>query len=247
MPFTFSHPALVLPLTCLPKKWYSLTGLIIGSLAPDFEYFLRMKIQSNYSHSMLGIIWFDLPLGLLISYIFHNIIRNCLFDNLPWILKSRIWIFTKFDWNKHFINSWLIIITSILIGAISHLFWDSFTHIDGFFVKTIPDLTNSIKVFGKPIMIFKILQHSSTVVGGFLISFIFFKLPIDNNVISKMNFKYWSIMTALTLLVIFIRLISGFDYKFIGNLVVTCISAGFIAMTLTPILTIGKKCLSKSN
>ncbi|WP_113654854.1 DUF4184 family protein, partial [Pedobacter namyangjuensis] len=30
MPFTFSHPAIVLPLTYLPKKWFSLTGLVIG-------------------------------------------------------------------------------------------------------------------------------------------------------------------------------------------------------------------------
>lgn len=27
MPFTFSHPAIVLPLTFLPRQWFSLTGL----------------------------------------------------------------------------------------------------------------------------------------------------------------------------------------------------------------------------
>jgi hypothetical protein len=42
MPFTFAHPAIVLPLKHLPKRWYSLTGLIIGSMTPDFEYFIRM-------------------------------------------------------------------------------------------------------------------------------------------------------------------------------------------------------------
>ncbi|WP_240482010.1 DUF4184 family protein [Flavobacterium psychrophilum] len=39
MPFTFSHPAIILPLRYLPRQWFSLTGLIIGSLTPDFEYF----------------------------------------------------------------------------------------------------------------------------------------------------------------------------------------------------------------
>ena len=39
MPFTFSYPAIVLPLTYLPRRWFSLTGLIIGSLTPDFEDF----------------------------------------------------------------------------------------------------------------------------------------------------------------------------------------------------------------
>jgi hypothetical protein len=30
MPFTFSHPAIVLPLTFLPRQWFSFTGLVIG-------------------------------------------------------------------------------------------------------------------------------------------------------------------------------------------------------------------------
>ena len=54
MPFTFSHPAIVLPLKYLPKKWFSFTGLIIGSMTPDFEYFLRMKVKSDYSHTLNG-------------------------------------------------------------------------------------------------------------------------------------------------------------------------------------------------
>ena len=57
MPFTFSHPAIILPLKKLPKKYISMTGLIVGSIAPDFEYFLRMK--SKYSHTMSGILWYD--------------------------------------------------------------------------------------------------------------------------------------------------------------------------------------------
>ncbi|WP_443147249.1 DUF4184 family protein [Pedobacter sp. GR22-6] len=32
-----------------------------GSLTPDFEYFLRMEVQSNFSHTILGIFW--LPNG----------------------------------------------------------------------------------------------------------------------------------------------------------------------------------------
>jgi len=36
MPFTFSHPAIVLPLTKARLK-LSATGLIVGSTIPDFE------------------------------------------------------------------------------------------------------------------------------------------------------------------------------------------------------------------
>ncbi|SEF46838.1 protein of unknown function [Flavobacterium urumqiense] len=42
MPFTFSHPAIILPF--LKNKKLSATALIIGSMSPDFEYFFRMKM-----------------------------------------------------------------------------------------------------------------------------------------------------------------------------------------------------------
>ena len=147
MPFTFSHPAIVLPLTFLPRQWFSLTGLVIGSLTPDFEYFLRMRIQSNYSHSISGLFWFDLPLGILLAFIFHNIVRDILFDNLPTILKSRVMKFKMFDWNNYFKRNWLVVTISVLIGAGSHIFWDSFTHDQGYFVQTIPVLTNTVDFF----------------------------------------------------------------------------------------------------
>jgi hypothetical protein len=89
MPFTFSHPAIVLPFAFLPRKWFSLTGLVIGSLIPDFEYFLRMRIKSNYSHTIDGLFWFDLPLGIILGYIFHYLVRDSLLNNLPIFLKSR--------------------------------------------------------------------------------------------------------------------------------------------------------------
>ena len=146
MPFTFSHPAIVLPLTFLPRQWFSLTGLVIGSLTPDFEYFLRMRIKSNYSHTIDGLFWFDLPLGLLLALIFHNIVRDSLFDNFPSILKSRFLAFRQFDWNDHFKRKWFVVAISILIGAASHIFWDSFTHDHGYFVQTIPALQNSLNL-----------------------------------------------------------------------------------------------------
>ncbi|MEB0248571.1 DUF4184 family protein, partial [Mucilaginibacter sp. 5B2] len=61
MPFTISHPAVILPLNYLPKRFISLTALVVGSLTPDFEYFIRMKVQSDYSHTLPGLFWFDLP------------------------------------------------------------------------------------------------------------------------------------------------------------------------------------------
>ena len=236
MPFTFTHPAIILPLTYLPRKWFSLTGLVIGSLTPDFEYFLRMRVKSDYSHTLEGIIWFDLPLGVLLAFTFHNIVRNSLFDNLPTFLKSRVSTFKQLDWNRFFYKNWLVVIISILIGTASHLFWDSFTHNHGYFVEAIPHLTNTIDIFGGQIPIFKISQHSSTLIGGLVIAFAVYKLPTKKTEKESINFKYWTILAGLTLIIIAVRLLIGLDPQKYGNVIVTAISAGLISLVLTSIL-----------
>jgi hypothetical protein len=196
-----------------------------------------MRIKSNFSHTIDGLIWFDLPLGLLLTFLFHNIVRNRLFENLPTFLKSRFSTFKNFDWNRHFKQNWLVVTISILIGAASHIFWDSFTHDNGYFVQTIPALQNSVDFSGRQIPILKILQHSSTLLGGLVIAFAIYKLPTNKTENENINLKYWVILAGLTLTIISIRLLSGLDFKLYGNVIVTAISAGLISLILTPWLT----------
>lgn len=240
MPFTFSHPALVLPLTYLPRHWLSLTGLVIGSLTPDFEYFLRMRIQSDYSHTIAGLFWLDLPLGILLTLLYHNIARDGLIKNLPFNLKSRLFRYTQFDWISHFKAHWLVISVSILIGAASHLIWDSFTHEAGYFVSTFPHLLLTIELFGHEIPVFKIFQHGSSLIGGLIVIVALFKLTADLSVSRQTSIRYWFIVMCLTLVIVIIRIVSGLDIKLYGHLIATIISAGLIALTTTPLIT-GKR------
>lgn len=236
MPFTFSHPAIILPLTYLPKRWFSLTGLIIGSLMPDFEYFLRMKITSDFSHTLEGVFLFDLPLGILTALVFHNIIRNNLFDNLPYFLKSRFIIFKQFTWNTYFKKNWIVVIFSIIIGTFSHILWDSFTHDNGFFVENFEILNQSVTLLEMKIPILKILQHLSTFFGAIVIGFALYKLPthkIDNK---NIYINYWLTFFAFFITFLFILLtIKPIKYA-IGNLIVSIISISMIALILTSFL-----------
>ncbi|MBP4139380.1 DUF4184 family protein [Flavobacterium geliluteum] len=236
MPFTFSHPAIVLPLHFLPKKWFSLTSLIIGTLTPDFEYFLRMKVQSTYSHTVYGIFWFDLPLGLLLAFVFHNIVRDSLFYNLPKVIKSRVLFFTEFNWNDYFKENWIVIIISFLIGIASHLFWDSFTHETGYFVNEIKVLQNTIYIADFEIPYYKIAQHLSSLVGMFVIILSLLKMPKNKIYKSYPNKKYWFIVAVLVLFILMIRLSVNFNINAIGNAIVSIISALMIALILTPFL-----------
>ncbi len=236
MPFTFSHPAIVLPLAYLPRKWFSLTGLVLGSMTPDFEYFLRMKIQGYYSHTIPGIFFFDLPVGLFLAFIFHCAVRDSLFDNLPPFLSRKLTVFKQFKWNQYFREHWVIVIASILLGTASHLFWDGFTHRNGYFVNMFPSLKTVVNIFGIGFPVCRILQHSSTIAGGIAIAWAISMLPADKNLKREGNARYWIIVIALTLLIAAIRILSGLHPLQFGNITVTAIMAFFISISLTPLL-----------
>lgn len=236
MPFTFSHPAIILPLAYVPRQWRSLTGLVIGSLTPDFEYFLRMQLHSRYSHTLNGLLWFDLPLGILLAFIFHNLVRDHLINNLPHVLQSRFSRYTRYDWNAYFKAHWFIVSISILIGAASHLLWDGFTHESGYFVHMLPFLRDKLQLWGTQVPLLKALQHSSTLIGGLAIILAVWKMPVDSSVKSGMSMRYWGLWTSLTLLMIAVRFALGLDYKLYGDVIVTSISSGIIALIVTPIL-----------
>jgi hypothetical protein len=236
MPFTFSHSAIVLPLTFLPRKWFSLTGLVIGSMTPDFEYFLRMKTQSNYSHTIAGIFWFDLPLAILLTFLFHNIVRECLFQNIPITIKSRLLVYNDFDWNQYFKANLFVVISSILIGVASHLFWDSFTHIHGYFVDRIPGLNQIIQISNFQVPVFKILQHSSTFVGAIIIFIALMKLPADKSISPNLNLKYWTALTLIIIVVVSLRVSTGLSIIQYGHFIITCISATLLGLIITPMI-----------
>jgi hypothetical protein len=240
MPFTFFHPAIILPLTTLRRRWFSSTGLIIGSLTPDFEYFIRMKVQSKYSHTLHGLLWFDLPLGILLCFIYHNLIRNAFIHNSPTFLKKRLLAFNSFDWTDYFRSNYLGVIVSILLGAFSHLFWDSFTHEGAFFVTRLSFLEISL-AFGKyRFPVYKICQHLSSAFGALVIIAAIITLkqyPVNSE---KRIYIYWLLIILITLLIVILRLASGLNLNQYGTLSVTGISGGIFALIVTSQLLKGE-------
>ncbi len=235
MPFTLSHPAIVLPLA-LKKLRLSATGLIIGSLTPDFEYFIRMKDWSRYSHTWPGLFWFDLPLGVLLCFIYHLVVRNSFFDNLPTFLRQRVVVYKKFNWIEYFLKSWLIVCISVLIGAASHILWDAFTHESQLFVQRDPDLSTMMKVGSVNLAGYKFLQLSNSIVGLLVIVITFLALKKHPDYDKKIDYKYWMILLLIIFVVMFMRLIAGIHYDYIRRILVSGISSVIIALILTPMI-----------
>jgi hypothetical protein len=234
MPFTFAHPSIVLPLSYLGKKWVSVTGLVIGSIVPDFEYFIRMGVKSKYSHTIPGLFWFDLPLGILLSFMFHCLVKRSLFNNLPAALGQKLTTFTEYNWIEHFKMHWVVVVISILIGACSHLLWDGFTHYNGYFVRIIPILRSVIGLKQYPV--YKILQHLSSLLGSSAIIFVFINMPKYPNTVVKADKYYWMIVATIMVTIVTARLLSGLNYKPYGDLIVTTISSFLVAIIISPIL-----------
>ncbi|UOE51753.1 DUF4184 family protein [Mucilaginibacter sp. SMC90] len=229
MPFTFAHPAIVLPLDNLKTRRFSLTGLITGALVPDFEYFIRMRIYSIYSHTICGLFWFDIPLGILLAFLFHNIVRNELFDNLPPVLSERLLTYKTFNWNNYFKKHWLVVLYSVFIGAVSHLFLDAFTHPAGYFVNLLPGVFNQTIIADIPL--YKILQHSFTLISTLYIIYYFLKMPAIHHT-NLPTSKYWIQAGSSATIIIALRFWIIPDYRLVANVVVSVISAFLSAIMI---------------
>ena len=209
MPLTFSHPAIVLPAKFLPEKWVSMTALIVGSVTPDFEYFFRMRETSFYMHTWAGMVCIDLPLGLLLTFIYHYIVRNLFICNIPGFFRKRFSPYMNFNWGEYVEQHFWMVIICLLLGTASHLFWDSFTHPEGHFVKVIPVLKQSTYIFGSRIQYARVLQTISTIVGAIVILFAIMRMPVAHYYAAPDEpFNYWLIIVGMGVVVICMRMVS---------------------------------------
>ncbi len=167
MPFTLAHPAAAIPLKNLLGKYGILSALIIGSLTPDFIYFLPLPFSRIQTHSLLALIWFCLPAGIIAWLLFQHILKRPLIALLPDSFQKRL----AFSENVHYSSLKISgIILSLLIGAATHLLWDSFTHADSPIVQNSPVLNFLIfEIMGYKVWVYKLLQHGSTFLGIALI------------------------------------------------------------------------------
>ncbi|WP_345948084.1 DUF4184 family protein [Mucilaginibacter sp. PAMB04274] len=241
MPFTFAHPAIVLPLGNLSKRWFSLTGLVIGSMTPDFEYFIRMRVKSIYSHTLTGLFWFDLPLGLILVYIYLRWVKKPLIDHLPKPLNERLSSFKAHSIDIGF--SWMyfaVLSVSILIGTASHLLWDGFTHPTGYFVSAVPILKHIEHIGSHQVYTYKLFQHLSTLLGLAVILIATFKLPKHRQILHVDISSYWFQTAGVTAITLLIRLLSGLSYRQYGHVVVTAIAGFWLGLLLASVLSLRK-------
>lgn len=234
MPFTFSHPAAILPATFLPKRYYSFTGLIAGSVAPDFEYFLRVSIISEYSHTIPGVFWFNLPLAFILAWLYHEVVRDPFIGSLPNFFRFRLQAFSTFNWKAYVQKNWGIVLISIVFGTVTHLAWDSFTHQESYFARNISFLAQDYNILGHSVAGFNVAQHVSTIVGGIILLAYIYKLPLTHDSSNSKYSGYWWTVIFITIFVIVLKVMYGIEAHLINTIIVAGMSGSMLALVITP-------------
>ena len=163
MPFTLCHPAIVLPLHARARRLTSLPALVIGSMAPDFVYFLPLAANGGFTHSLPGILLYCLPAGLLVYVIYHALLREAFIDWAPAAISRRMP--AGASWMVRDIRAVGLVLGSLVIGAATHIAWDAFTHANTVVVRQVDVLRWPITIGAYAVPPFKLLQHLSSLVG----------------------------------------------------------------------------------
>lgn len=163
MPFTVSHVAAVLPLagSARARRYVDPWALAIGAMVPDVPIFLPFlsSLLPDYTdwHSWRGVFTLDLAAVVVLLGVFHALVRDPLISLLPPSFAGRVAALAP-SWQPARL---LPIVAGAVIGAGTHVLWDSFTHSTG------PAEWGewlSYQVFGV-IRLFRLLQYASSVVG----------------------------------------------------------------------------------
>lgn len=237
MPFTLSHTLAIYPFRMFCGTYLSFSGLFIGSMVPDFEFFVRVTLYAVWSHTIWGVFLFDLPLALLLLIIFHKFIKKILILHLPDILFQRFSNRIDEDWLQFFKKSPLKVIISILIGIFTHFAWDNFTHEPRYISSIYFDvLVSDINVFSMKLKLYQLLQVLSSIVGIAWFLFAVYITPVKNkkNYVSiKSKISYWLKIMNCSLFIILVRYLIGVpNEKPFGQIIVIIISAILLSTTL---------------
>src|SRR5581483_5273727 len=115
------------------------SALVIGSMTPDFPYFVTLADEIRWGHSWKGVFLFCLPAGLAVLWLFHAVVKRPLVSLAPEFVRKRV---AEDDLAFRFgpLPRFALILGSLLLGTLTHILWDGFTHQQGLFVKHWPAL-----------------------------------------------------------------------------------------------------------
>ncbi|MFD0328100.1 DUF4184 family protein [Streptacidiphilus monticola] len=155
MPFTFSHPAAVLPLLDAGGRGRGrlvATGLVTGSMAPDVPFFLDTVVPGSYglgrlAHRPWAVPTLNVALAAGLAAAWRGAVRESVLSVLPAATAGRLDVLTAPRRKPEPADAvWFA--ASAAVGALTHLVWDAFTHDGRAGVRAFPVLRR--RILGTP-------------------------------------------------------------------------------------------------
>lgn len=165
MPFTPSHALVALPFVRAPLVP---AAIAIGSMTPDLPLFVRgAGVSYSFTHTYANVAWTAI-LAFALFLVWRVVLRPAVPELAPAWLARRL----PADWNSGGLAALrdavgvgrtrvfpILLAVSLLIGVVSHIVWDSFTHEGRWGVEALPGLD---AMWG-PLTGYKWLQHGSSI------------------------------------------------------------------------------------
>ncbi|GAA3206907.1 DUF4184 family protein [Microbacterium terregens] len=182
MPFTPSHAVVALPFVRTPLLP---AAIAVGAMTPDLPLFVRgLPLHYGLTHDLR---WLPLTVALALALllIWRCVLRPSVRDLCPDRLAQRLpadWdaappealretfgvrrdrehaLSGSGDRSRSSVRGILLLLASLVLGVLSHIAWDLFTHEGRWGVQVLPVLEG---LWG-PLAGYKWLQHGSSVVG----------------------------------------------------------------------------------
>ncbi|HTP39493.1 MAG TPA: DUF4184 family protein [Steroidobacteraceae bacterium] len=169
MPFTVSHAAAVIPAARWLRRRGLLSAAVIGCMVPDFAYFLPVRLMRWQTHSLPALFSFCLPVGLSSWLLLQALLKPAVIEVFPDRWYQRL-VQEHSRGLPDSLSQWFAVVVALLLGALSHLVWDGFTHESGRGVRLLPEFEDAMVHFaGHDWHVYRLLQHGSSVIGLVLV------------------------------------------------------------------------------
>jgi len=175
VPFTISHAAAVLPLQRITRSRIPLAAMMIGSMAPDFAFFVPTTLVTrDFTHDFAGLIQFCWPVGLLLWLLFVKVLERPTIEILPSPWRERVPRSLP-------VTPRAILLASIgiIVGGMTHIALDGFTH-GGTPVGQLLPVLNAVafEFHGRVIHVFGAMQVATSIVGLLALAYWFWSLRL---------------------------------------------------------------------
>ncbi|MFF3738404.1 DUF4184 family protein [Streptomyces sp. NPDC002566] len=175
MPFTLSHAAAVLPVVRIDGSGRGPlvpAVLVAGSFAPDMTYYAASVLDGamefgDVTHSFLGVFTVDVVVSWALVALWL-LVREPLVALLPRARQGRTAALTRCGAPRARVAPAVLLrwYASAVLGSLTHVVWDAFTHLDRWGMRLFPVLGETVA--GSPLYWY--LQYGGSAVAAVAIA-----------------------------------------------------------------------------